>query len=65
MVNDVTYESPSVPVLLQILNGVSAADLLPNGAVYTLPGNSTVEISFTSGFAVSVASMPIFTGLTR
>ena len=52
MVNDVVYESQSVPVLLQILNGASAADLLPNGAVYSLPGNSSIEISFSSGFPV-------------
>ncbi|PAV23691.1 laccase [Pyrrhoderma noxium] len=51
MVNDVVYQSPSVPVLLQILNGASASDLLPSGSVYTLPGNSSIEISFSSGFA--------------
>ena len=60
MVNDVVYESPSVPVLLQILNGASAADLLPNGAVYSLPGNSSIEISFSSGFPVIQSTILVF-----
>ncbi|KAG6854092.1 hypothetical protein C0991_010506 [Blastosporella zonata] len=44
-VNGVTYESPSVPVLLQILSHkFDAHDLMPNGSVYTLKPNSTVEL---------------------
>ncbi|KAG6844313.1 hypothetical protein H0H87_007842, partial [Tephrocybe sp. NHM501043] len=44
-INGVTYESPTVPVLLQILNGTYAAtDLMPNGSVYTLKPNSSVEL---------------------
>ncbi|KAG6919825.1 hypothetical protein DXG01_000330 [Tephrocybe rancida] len=44
-INGVTYESPSVPVLLQILNGTySASDLMPNGSVYKLKPNSSVEL---------------------
>ncbi|KAH9853245.1 laccase [Lenzites betulinus] len=46
-INDVAFVPPSVPVLLQILSGASsAADLLPSGSVFTLPSNSTIEISF-------------------
>ncbi|KAG6831709.1 hypothetical protein H0H87_004366 [Tephrocybe sp. NHM501043] len=44
-VNGVTYQSPGVPVLLQILNGkYDAADLMPNGSVYKLKPNSSVEL---------------------
>ncbi|KAG6852998.1 hypothetical protein C0991_007680 [Blastosporella zonata] len=44
--NDVTYIPPTVPVLLQILSGVrTAQDLLPKGAVYSLPPNKVIEIS--------------------
>nr|Q12717.1 RecName: Full=Laccase-5; AltName: Full=Benzenediol:oxygen oxidoreductase 5; AltName: Full=Diphenol oxidase 5; AltName: Full=Laccase IV; AltName: Full=Urishiol oxidase 5; Flags: Precursor [Trametes versicolor]AAC49829.1 laccase IV [Trametes versicolor] len=46
-INNETFVPPTVPVLLQILSGAQdAASLLPNGSVYTLPSNSTIEISF-------------------
>ncbi|KAI0771658.1 laccase B [Trametes elegans] len=46
-INGDTFVPPTVPVLLQILSGAqSATDLLPNGSVYVLPSNSTIEISF-------------------
>lgn len=49
-VNGVTFESPSVPVLLQILSGTqSPSQLLPSGSVYALPGNSTIELSIPGG----------------
>ncbi|KAL0567327.1 laccase, multicopper oxidase, benzenediol:oxygen oxidorectuctase, partial [Marasmius crinis-equi] len=49
-VNGNTFTPPTVPVLLQILSGAQTADtLLPDGLVYPLPGNSTVELSFTGG----------------
>jgi iron transport multicopper oxidase len=45
-VNNVSFVSPSVPVLLQILSGtMSATDLLPTGSVYTLPANKVVELT--------------------
>ncbi|KAG8221175.1 laccase [Butyriboletus roseoflavus] len=45
--NHVSYASPPVPVLLQILSGAQpASQLLPNGSVYVLPLNQTIEISF-------------------
>ncbi|KAG6856915.1 hypothetical protein H0H87_012165 [Tephrocybe sp. NHM501043] len=44
-VNGTTFSSPSVPVLLQILNGTyNATDLMPNGSVITLKRNQTVEL---------------------
>ncbi|KAG6830883.1 hypothetical protein H0H87_006878, partial [Tephrocybe sp. NHM501043] len=44
-VNNTTFTSPSVPVLLQILNGTyHAKDLMPNGSVYTLKPRSSVEL---------------------
>ena len=45
--NGVTYDPPSVPTLLQILNGNT--DLLPNGTTYFLPRNKTIELSIPSG----------------
>ncbi|KAG1765828.1 laccase [Suillus placidus] len=47
LINGVQYTSPSIPVLLQLLSGaMTAADLTPNGTVYTLPRNKVIEISF-------------------
>ncbi|KAG6856916.1 hypothetical protein H0H87_012166 [Tephrocybe sp. NHM501043] len=44
-VNGTTFVSPSVPILLQILNGTyKATDLMPNGSVITLKRNKTVEL---------------------
>ena len=49
-VNNATFKSPSVPVLLQILSGsTNAHDLLPSGSVYTLPLNKTIEIVIPGG----------------
>nr|UOI87915.1 laccase [Porogramme subargentea] len=46
-INNATFVPPTVPVLLQIMSGASSAqDLLPAGSVYTLPSNSTIELSF-------------------
>ncbi|RPD57213.1 laccase C [Lentinus tigrinus ALCF2SS1-7] len=45
-VNGHTFVSPNVPVLLQILSSThKAQSLLPKGSVYTLPENSTIELS--------------------
>ncbi|KAF8159243.1 laccase [Crassisporium funariophilum] len=44
-VNGVSWESPSVPVLLQILAGASASELMPGGSVYALPRGKVVELS--------------------
>ncbi|KAH6884348.1 Cupredoxin [Coprinopsis sp. MPI-PUGE-AT-0042] len=49
-VNNLTFNPPTVPVLLQIMSGaVAAQDLLPSGTVYTIPANSSVEISIPGG----------------
>ena len=49
-VNDATFTTPTVPVLLQILSGVhTAQDLLPSGSVYVLPPNKVIEISIPGG----------------
>ncbi|KAL0063540.1 laccase, multicopper oxidase, benzenediol:oxygen oxidorectuctase [Marasmius tenuissimus] len=48
--NGQSFTPPTVPVLLQILSGAQSADsLLPEGMVFPLPANSTVELSFTGG----------------
>lgn len=50
LINGYSYTSPSTPVLLQILNGnVNASELSPNGSVYTLPPNKTIELSVPGG----------------
>ncbi|KAG6816536.1 hypothetical protein H0H93_007984 [Arthromyces matolae] len=44
-INDVQFQSPSVPVLLQIFNGTYDIDsLMPTGSIYKLPANKSVEI---------------------
>ena len=49
-INGVTFDPPSVPVLLQILSGAQlATDLLPDGSVYVLPPGKVVELSIPAG----------------
>lgn len=60
LVNGVAFDPPSVPVLLQILNGAPAQNLLPTGSVYVLPPNTVIEVTIpggTTGAPVSVFSM--------
>nr|AID59409.1 laccase 6 precursor [Cerrena sp. HYB07] len=45
MINGHIFETPSLPVLLQILNGVhDAHDLLPHGSVYNLERGKVVDL---------------------
>ncbi|KAG1729891.1 laccase [Suillus occidentalis] len=45
-VNNVSFISPSVPVLLQILSGArDPTQLLPNGSVYVFDANKVVELT--------------------
>ena len=44
-VNGVTYGAPSVPVLLQILNGANVSELVPAGSIYGLEANKSVELT--------------------
>ncbi|KAG2139726.1 laccase [Suillus clintonianus] len=49
LVNGVSYQSPTVPVLLQILTGaVDPSHMLPNGSVYILEPNKVVELTLTT-----------------
>ncbi|EIN05334.1 laccase [Punctularia strigosozonata HHB-11173 SS5] len=58
-INGISYVSPTVPVLLQILSGAqSATDLLPTGSVYALPKNSTIQISLPAGSTAPAAGGP-------
>ena len=51
-INGKSWESPTVPVLLQILSGASTAqDLLPAGSVYPLPANKVIQLSLPAGVA--------------
>ncbi|KAK1225832.1 laccase, multicopper oxidase, benzenediol:oxygen oxidorectuctase, partial [Marasmius sp. AFHP31] len=48
--NGKTFTPPTVPVLLQILSGAQTPDkLLPEGMVFPLPRDATVELSFIGG----------------
>ena len=41
-----SFQSPTVPVLLQILSGKQkASDLLPPGSIYGLEANKSVELT--------------------
>ena len=44
-VNDVSYDPPTVPVLLQILNGANVSELVPAGSIYSLEANKSVELT--------------------
>jgi len=49
-VNGVSFEAPSVPVLLQILSGAQkASDLVPAGSIYGLDRNKSVELVIPGG----------------
>jgi iron transport multicopper oxidase len=62
LVNGVSFEPPTVPVLLQILSGTSnATDLLPSGSVYGLDRFKSVELTIPGGvlgIPVSVRGLP-------
>jgi iron transport multicopper oxidase len=49
LINGFTFDAPIVPVLLQILNGANASELVPSGSIYALEGNKSVEISIPAG----------------
>ncbi|KAK0470418.1 laccase 1 [Desarmillaria tabescens] len=60
-VNGANFTPPTMSVLLQILSGVqNANDLLPAGAMSSLPSNATIEISMSGGFAGGRASTDPF-----
>ncbi len=44
-----TFDPPTVPVLLQILNGANVSELVPAGSIYGLDANKSVEISIPAG----------------
>ena len=49
-VNNATFIPPTLPVLLQIINGaMTPQQLLPPGDVYVLPHNKVIEISIPGG----------------
>jgi iron transport multicopper oxidase len=57
-VNDVTFQEPSVPVLLQILSGArTAQDILPEGSIYVLPPSQVIELSMPGGSTGSPVSL--------
>jgi iron transport multicopper oxidase len=59
LVNGVSFKNPNVPVLLQILNGVPASDLLPSGSIYTVGGGQSVEVTIPGGAGGSGTGGPV------
>ena len=58
-VNGATFVPPTVPVLLQILNGArTAQELLPPEDVYVLPSNKVIEVSIPGGRGVGPPVSP-------
>ena len=57
--NGVSFVPPTVPVLLQIMSGTRAQDLLPSGSVYPVRLNSSVEIVVPGGVFGGAVSMLI------
>ena len=46
LVNGVSFDPPTVPILLQILSGAQNAwDLVPSGSIYALEPNKSVELT--------------------
>jgi iron transport multicopper oxidase len=51
-INGLSFKTPSIPVLLQILSGAKTAQqLLPSGSVFSLPRNKVIEITMPGGAA--------------
>lgn len=49
-INGFPFESPTIPVLLQILSGAKKAhELLPLGSIYGLRRNKSVELTIPGG----------------
>ncbi|PPR01726.1 hypothetical protein CVT24_001600 [Panaeolus cyanescens] len=48
-VNGAAFHPPTLPVLLQLINGAPPSGLLPTGSVYVLPPNKVIEISMPGG----------------
>ena len=49
-INNASFSPPTLPVLLQIINGaMTPQQILPPGAVYVLPHNKVIEISMPGG----------------
>ena len=57
LINNATFEPPSILVLLQILSGkTKATELLLQGNVYLLPPNKVVELSVPAIHAIGGAA---------
>lgn len=52
MINNVSYDSPEVPILLQVLNGAPPSQLMPGGSIIELPRNQVIDLVFTGGNGV-------------
>ncbi|KAI0782818.1 Lac2 protein [Abortiporus biennis] len=57
-VNNVTFDPPALPVLLQVLSGTQPASIMPSGSVYDIPKDAIIELSF-PGAAVAGGNHPI------
>ncbi|GLB38077.1 putative multicopper oxidase family protein [Lyophyllum shimeji] len=51
-INGASYQTPSVPILLQLLSGAKTAQqLLPAGSIIPLPRNKVIEVTMPGGAA--------------
>lgn len=49
-INGAAWESPTVPVLLQILSGASTPQqLMPSGSIIALPRDTVIQLSMPAG----------------
>jgi iron transport multicopper oxidase len=61
LINGYTYTPPPTPILLQVLNGqLSPSQLQPQGSVYPLPANKTIELTVPGGQPEGPVSNPSF-----
>jgi iron transport multicopper oxidase len=49
IINGKSFVPPSMPVLLQILNGVDPYELLPCGSIIVLPRNKVIQVTIPGG----------------
>ncbi|EJD08221.1 laccase [Fomitiporia mediterranea MF3/22] len=51
LINGIAYEPPKIPILLQVLSGVTdPRKLLPKGSVIGLPRNKVIQVELPGGF---------------
>lgn len=60
--NNVSWVAPSAPILLQILSGKNASELMPQGSIVPLRRNQVIQLNITSN---STVATPVSLGLLQ